>query len=118
MKTKFFIFNQNNSGGSFRYSKESGISRYVIIEAVDAEAAMNRAEDIGLYFDGVANDMDCECCGDRWHRPWSDEGTDEPSIYGVHPSEHHVEGSRYRFFKADEFEIAVHYMDNRIEWYH
>ncbi len=118
MKTQFFTFYQNNSGGSFRYSKESGITRYVIIEAVDIDDVENRAESIGLYFHGVENGSDCPCCGDRWSRPYRDEGTDEPLIYGEHPSKYQTAGGCYRYFKADEFEIAVHYLDGRIEWYH
>ena len=31
------------------------------------------AEDIGLYFDGVEQGMDCSCCGDRWYRAWEDD---------------------------------------------
>jgi len=116
MKTQFYTFYQNNSGGSFSYSKESGVTRYVIIEAVDVDDALNRAENIGLYFNGVEYGSDCPCCGDRWSKPYRDEGTDEPLIYGEHPSEH--QAKNYRYFKADEFEIAVHYLDGRIEWYH
>ena len=37
--------------------------------------ANTKACDIGIYFDGVANGADCECCGDRWRE--SDEITDE-----------------------------------------
>lgn len=118
MKTQFYTFSQNNSGGSFSYSKESGVTRYVIIEAVDVDDAVNRAENIGLYFNGVEDGSDCPCCGDRWSRPWSDESTDEPLLYGHHPSEHQAKGASYRFFKADEFEVAVHCLDGRIYWYH
>jgi len=113
MKTQFYTFNQNNSGGSFDYSEHSGITHYVIIEAQDLEHAVKRAEDIGLYFHGVVSGQDCECCGDRWYEPWSDEGTDEPRVYDKHPSEY----ERSRFFKKEEKEIAVHYLDGRIEWH-
>lgn len=58
----FYTFAQNNSGGSF-----------VI------------AESIGIYFDGVECDLDCECCGDRWSR-YCDEN-DEPLINGQAISE-------------------------------
>jgi hypothetical protein len=116
IKTQFFTFYQNNSGGHFKCNKEKGITRYVIIEAVDASHASSRGEDIGLYFDGVANDIDCACCGDRWCEP--SVGTDELIFYGEHPSKHKEKGKNYRFFEEDAFEIAVHYLDGRIEWYH
>lgn len=63
--TFFFTFNQNNSGGHFHECKHDGICEYVIIEAHDAKEANARAEEIGLYFDGVETESDCECCGDR-----------------------------------------------------
>ena len=80
--SKFFTFNQNNSGGRFTYDESSGISEYVIIEAKNADQANDRAESIGLYFDGCSEEMDCPCCGDRWSRVWEGEGDDFPSLYG------------------------------------
>ena len=67
MKTKFYTFSQNNSGGSFVNSDLEGISEYVIIEAMDAQTANDKAENIGLYFNGCNDGIDCSCCGDRWH---------------------------------------------------
>lgn len=26
----------------------------------------HKAQGIGIYFDGCADNKDCECCGDRW----------------------------------------------------
>jgi hypothetical protein len=76
---KFYTFSQNNSGGSFDHDPRSGIGVYVIIQAHSEDDAIERAERLGLYFDGVDNERDCPCCGDRWHSP--DDGTDEPKIY-------------------------------------
>jgi hypothetical protein len=60
--SKFYCFRQNNSGGQF-------IGDVVInIEADSAEEANEIALDNGIYFDGVEEDKDCECCGDRWYR--------------------------------------------------
>ncbi len=67
---KFFEFDQNNSGGSFDIDDERGIGARVYIEAIDANHANARAEQIGLYFDGVDDGRDCGCCGDRWCRAW------------------------------------------------
>jgi hypothetical protein len=58
----FYTYSQNNSGG-----KCKGPALYVIIEADSAKEANERAiSEAGLYFDGVADGIDCECCGDRW----------------------------------------------------
>jgi len=77
---KFFTYIQNNSGGGFHQDEESGIGLNVIIEANSSEEANDKAESIGLYFDGCDNDRDCSCCGDRWYRSYED-GTDTPRIY-------------------------------------
>lgn len=79
----FYTYDQNNSGGSFEFDHRNGISLYVIVEADSAGEADEKAEDIGLYFDGA---YDCSCCGNRWHEAggwWSDdEGDQYPSVFG------------------------------------
>jgi len=94
----FYTYRQNNSGGSFHTDLKSGITNYVIIEAKSADDADDRAESIGLYFDGCEKDMDCDCCGDRWYRTYEDEATELPEVYGD-PIE--KEGT----------DVAVHYLD-------
>ncbi len=74
----FYYFSQNNSGGSFVFDPDKGISHHVIVEADDLKEAVYRAERIGLYFDG---DGDCSCCGNRWYEPYRDEGTQTPQLY-------------------------------------
>lgn len=80
----FYTYRQNNSGGSFKITKK--IKHYVIIEADSASEADEKAESIGIYFDGVEKGRDCPCCGDRWHKAYSlgygIEGTKEPEIWG------------------------------------
>lgn len=63
---KFYHFYQNNSGGS----RTAGMPGYLFVEAESAEEADDRAESVGVYFDGCENDIDCDCCGDRWHRSY------------------------------------------------
>lgn len=80
--TKFWTFTQNNTGGSFDFNEENGITHYVIIEARNADHANRRAEAIGLYFDGVDAGEDCECCGDRWSRQYFECDADAvPMVY-------------------------------------
>ena len=78
MENKFFTFRQNNSGGRW-----TGPAKVVIVEAVDANQANSRAESIGLYFNGAADGLDCECCGDRWApvATWLDEDSYETPTY-------------------------------------
>lgn len=101
--TKFYSFSQNNSGGSFSNSDAKGISEYVIIEALNAENANNRAEEIGIYFDGCDYGTDCDCCGDRWYIASESDGNEVPSIYGEP-----IENAKKSMFRESCF---VHYLD-------
>lgn len=64
---KYFEFSQNNSGGSF--VEDENLGEYVLIEAEDLDKAIEIAEEIGIYFNGVTDERDCPCCGDRWYYP-------------------------------------------------
>lgn len=91
----YFTFSQNNSGGSFVLN--DAVSEWVIIWGRDYRDANRRAEDIGIYFDGVDRGMDCDCCGDRWSAQSSyDKGDDEPSIYGESVEKFFAENDSFR----------------------
>jgi hypothetical protein len=75
----FYIYDQNNSGGGFTVDED--VTYNVIIEADSADEANRKAEEIGIYFDDNY-EYDCECCGTRWSRAWSNEGEETPMIYG------------------------------------
>lgn|SRR3990167_258957 len=62
----FYQYDQNNSCGIFKVDDEMGIGVKVIIEEDNAVQANNKAEYVGLYFNGVNDGIDCQCCGDRW----------------------------------------------------
>jgi hypothetical protein len=111
-QSKFYHFNQNNSGGSFTFSE--GISVHVIIEALSTEHAESRAEEIGLYFDGVSEGRDCGCCGDRWTRLYGDEGHDSPYLYGD-PVGGGTNDDWARRWSNGKPYAYVHYLDGRIE---
>lgn len=100
----FYNFNQNNSGGSF--AVDENLCAYVIVEALNVEHAIARAENIGIYFNGVEDGIDCECCGDRWSTPW-DDGTDTPTIYGEPASEYKSNWTTPS--------VIIHYADGRKE---
>lgn len=79
----FYLYHQNNSGGSF-----GGPAIYVVVEADTPQEANTIAEANGVYFNGVNNGRDCECCGDRWYSMW--EGDTEPDGYHVVATEEEV----------------------------
>jgi hypothetical protein len=111
----FFEYVQNNSGGSFVFDPDAGISVHVIVEAVNAEAADWKASTIGLYFDGYG---DCPCCGDRWYSQadsWgSNNGDPEPRVDDKPISEAYTLG--WSWTPDDTFpDVYVHYADGRIE---
>lgn len=107
----FYTYNQNNSGGSFIINDDVTIA--VIIEADSANEANNKAEEVGIYFDGCGNDgPDCPCCGDRWYRAYGDEGDEQPSIYGT-PIEESTSSrySRSRWAEEGQPYAHVYYKD-------
>lgn len=61
----FYLFDQNNSGGSF--IEDDNLTIKVFIEADNIEESLDKARNIGIYFDGVNKEIDCPCCGDRWY---------------------------------------------------
>lgn len=62
-----YEYSQNNTGGSFDVDEK--LTHRVYIEANSEEEANEKAFEMGIYFDGVYEGIDCECCGDRWYSP-------------------------------------------------
>lgn len=67
----WYEFNQNNSGGGF--DVDDDVCHRLFIEADSVGEACNVAKSKGVYFNGVDDGIDCECCGDRWHVPYDEE---------------------------------------------
>lgn len=111
MKTKFYTFTQNNSGGSFYFSND--LSCFVIIEAKSIEEANEKAESIGIYFDGCSTGQDCECCGDRWYEADKYSEEDEPLLYGKP-----IEDYEAYFFDKDKCYCVVHYINGDVKRYY
>lgn len=59
----WYCFKQNNSGGSFIVDDK--VCNRLFIEAKSFDAAVKKAEELGCYWDGVDNGIDCPCCGDK-----------------------------------------------------
>ena len=113
----FFEFRQNNSGGTFVYDEQKGISHSVIVEADSKDDAITRAEQIGLYFDGEG---DCPCCGDRWSTHI--EGYNEPRHYdelleNINVTSRAMFGARNMWKWIDGYQVFIHFANGVIEGY-
>ena len=108
----FYTYRQNNSYGVFDVDEH--VKHQVIIEADSASEADEKAESIGIYFDGVEKGRDCPCCGDRWHKTYSlgygIEGTKEPEIWGQSVLKYLKENGK--FWKE---EAIIYYKDGKVE---
>ena len=97
----FYEYRQNNTFGT--WVKNADVDIWVIIEADNVEQANERAESVGLYFDGCSDAIDCPCCGDRWSPAWDqDEGDKVPSTYGRPVGKTHKR-------KQKNDDIVIHY---------
>ena len=61
VNSRVYVYRQNNSGGQY-----IDPAQFIIVEAENEPAALDKAKEAGLYLDGVATGADCSCCGDRW----------------------------------------------------
>ena len=107
----FFDYRQNNSGGSFDFNDNDGVSLIVVIEADDAQSANRKAKDIGLYFDGSG---DCSTCGYRWSDAWG-QGDDVPSTYGTPLSDYNFKFERS--WAGVHPAAYVHFADGLVQAY-
>lgn len=105
----FYTYRQNNPGGSFVQNDRVG--QYVIIEADGHNEADDRAENVGIYFDGCDNGSDCSCCGDRWYR--GGDESEMPTIYGQ-AIEEYVDAQTWSPLEKHMI-VHIYYKDGRHE---
>ena len=108
----FYTYSQNSSGGRFVFNED--VNYYVVIEADSSNEADTRAEEVGVYFDGCDSGRDCDCCGDRWSRSWSQDGTETPMIYDE-PVQTYWKNAEFKMKWADNQAIIVYFKDGRKE---
>ena len=60
------MFSQNNSYG--RFEVDDKVCHKLYIEAETFDEAVEKAEELGCYWDRVEKGIDCHCCGDRWDK--------------------------------------------------
>ena len=77
----FYLFSQNNSYGHF--DVDDRLCHRLFIEADSEKESIEKAEDLGCYWDGVAEGIDCPCCGDRWYDNPDCVDDNRLSSYGV-----------------------------------
>ena len=107
---KWYHLSQNNSGGHFDVDPDRGIGANLFIQAENAQAANDRAEEIGCYWNGVDDGSDCSCCGDRWYPISEYNSSDEPEQYGKPVSPVPLEKAT-KYFGKPSF---LHYADGTI----
>lgn len=111
----FYQYRQNNSGGGFDFDANAGISVYVIIEADSTYEADDKAESIGLYFDGRG---DCSTCGYRWSSASYYDEDDRPQIYGTPIEDYDFVDGPYAYkWISDGPEAYVHFKDGLVQGY-
>ena len=98
----YFKFNQNNSFGVFHGTP------LVFVQADNAADANRVAQDHGVYFNGVADGVDCDCCGDRWYPVSDDDAQDQPSalIWGGGVTVY-SDGDKYIDYAGDTHAVKV-----------
>lgn len=117
MSSKFFEFSQNNSGGSFDVNDK--VCHRMFIEADSCDEANDKAEDLGCYWNGCEDGMDCSCCGDRWDKAWRDDDyTDFPLKYSKETIFQTVE--EYSQYLADNYcwtspDVRIFYKDGTVK---
>lgn len=97
----WYLFSQNNSGGAFIVNDD--VAEEVLIQATSPEKANEKAEEIGIYFEGIEKEIDCECCGDRWS---SATDYDKVNI------DEYVKHSPMHYFRDD---IYLYFFDGRVK---
>ena len=106
----FYLFDQDNIGGSFTFDENRGITNLVIIEADKASHANQYAKEIGICFG------DYDYCSGRWDEVWEEDGEEFPTIYGT-PIQDFVSKDDFRGWMEPGKEVCVHYKDGRKEWF-
>lgn len=105
VETKFYTFNQNNSGGYFIENEKFGIGHIIIIEALNSDHANLRLENIGNNVSGFYDF--CACCGDRWYNVDEEDGTVTPEYYGEN-----INNVKIGLYSKYAY---IHYIDNSFE---
>lgn len=108
---KWFEFTQNNSYG--RFLVDDKVCHRLLIEAESFNDAVKKAEELGCYWDGVDEGIDCPCCGDRWNK-WDDEPINLDTLQKLYSIE------EYAQYLADTYgwttpDIRIYYNNGSVK---
>lgn len=111
--TKFYEYNQNNSGGSFVVDKN--LCHRLMIEADEQRLADRIAISLGVYFNGCDKGLDCDCCGDRWYQgseivfPYQMGSFTEEEANSVSKKYNgKVVSTKYKPYRDRKFDVVFH----------
>jgi hypothetical protein len=108
-QTYWYVFRQNNTGGRFHY--DDNLGERVIIEAIDHKQANKRAEELGIYFNGCDEEIDCPCCGDRWYSQQTENNRHKNLRKAV------KDATMPGFIKERLRQAVAHPLDGKPIWY-
>ena len=99
MKKRYYLLNQNNSGGYFITDDNLGIGENIIIEARNYQDVLNKIQKFNSKYKGFFEY--CSCCGERWYY---DEDYFEEAPFEIDLGIYYYESDT----------IYVHYLDGTI----
>ena len=108
-----YSFDQNNSGGY--YTKPA--QNIIVKDARDEKHAIEIAIGAGMYFNGVADGVDCSCCGDRWYGMAKEYGDINKAIADADDSFHDEHNSIPKYVIVEQYEkptAAIDIMANAV----
>lgn len=105
----WYEFSQNNSGGYFDVTDT--VCHRLFIEASNFCDAIDKAEELGCYWNGVEVGLDCPCCGDRWNH-YYDEPIDLSKYNGDIRVYVQELADKYGWTSPDG---RIFYVDDRVE---
>ena len=88
----------------------------LFIEAESANMANAKLEDFGGYFNGVEDDRDCDCCGDRWYEVSASDAMEFPKTYGTFTEERAKELSEKYNVEARKCKQVAIIGDEKRNW--
>ena len=99
----YFKFRQNNSFGAFAGTP------LVFVQADNAADANAIAQHNGIYFNGVADGVDCDCCGDRWYPVHDDDAQacSLPRMVTMAVSLVYSDGDNYMDYSGKNWKVKV-----------
>jgi hypothetical protein len=96
-----YVFDQNNSGGY--YAKPA--QNIIVKDARDEKHATEIAIGAGLYRNGVADGMDCSCCGDRWNGIAKEYSSLDKAVTDANDSFHDEHNGIPKYVIVDDLDI-------------